>query len=194
MPYAAGMTITNGKRCDMKNPELLKQIEKGQQIHNKQAMKKAAIYIRVSTSEQTTENQRERLMGFCSRVYEVYKVYEDIGSGLRDDRPAFNEMMDDMRAGCFDAIIVWKLDRIGRSLQHLLHIFQEMQKKKIDFVSITQNIDTTTAAGKLLFHIIGAFAEFESSLISERTKLGMERARRQGRHIGRPKGSINRNP
>jgi len=148
-----------------------------------------ALYVRVSTDDQKPENQVHELREYCLRSeYTVHDVYIDKCSGLKDSRPDFNRMIDDMRLKRFDAVMVWKLDRIGRSLQHLLQLLQEMKSKKVDFICLTQNIDTTTASGKLLFSMMGAFAEFESSLISERTKAGMQRAKRQGIHVGRPKG------
>lgn len=149
---------------------------------------KVAIYCRVSTDDQNPENQKNILVGYCERLgYEVFRVYIDHCSGLKDSRPEFNELVNDMRLRLFDAVLVWKLDRIGRSLQHLLQILQEMNNKKIGFICLTQNIDTTNASGRLMFHIIGAFAEFESSLISERTRAGMARAKREGKHVGRPR-------
>lgn len=150
---------------------------------------KVAIYVRVSTVDQNPENQENSLVEYCrNNEYELFKIYIDKGeSGLKDSRPSFDIMLKDMRSRKFRAIVIWKLDRMGRSLQHLLHILNEMQKKKIDLIVTTQNIDTTTASGKLMFSIFGAFAEFESTLISERTIAGMDRAKKQGKHIGRPR-------
>ena len=147
-----------------------------------------AIYCRVSTDDQNPENQANELLKYAQRMeYQVFDTYIDKCSGLKDSRPEFNRMLDDMRHMKFNAILVWKLDRIGRSLQHLLNLFQEMQSKKVDFICLTQNLETVSASGKLLFQIMGAFAEFESSLISERTKSGLARVKREGRRIGRPK-------
>lgn len=132
---------------------------------------KAAIYTRVSTEEQNPKTQEELCLRYCERQsYEVYKVYTDVYSGATDKRPSFNELLEDLRAYRFDIVVCTKLDRMGRSLQHLISLIDEFQKKKVDFVCITQNIDTTTSTGKLQFHIMGAFAEFERNLISERTK------------------------
>lgn len=132
---------------------------------------KVAIYLRVSTDEQTNDTQEKICLNYCERNnLNVFKVYKDIISGAKTSRPALNSLLEDMRAFKFDAIIVTKLDRIGRSLQHLLSIFDELQKKKIEFIAVTQNIDTSTSAGKLQMQIMGAFAEFERNLISERTK------------------------
>ena len=150
---------------------------------------KIAIYVRVSTEEQHTDNQLKILKEYCkNNKYIINGIYIDKGeSGLKEKRPNFDRLMHDMRARKFEAIVIWKLDRIGRSLQHLLNILQEIKNKKVNLIVTSQNIDTTTASGKLLFHIMGAFAEFESSLISERTKLGMRRAKEKGKSIGRPK-------
>lgn len=138
---------------------------------------KAAVYCRVSTEEQDADKQEYLCLEHCRRnSLEVYKVYKDIISGKTTSRPAFNQLLEDMRKYSFDAIVVTKLDRIGRSLAHLLSMFEEFNKRGINFIAITQNIDTTSAAGKLQLQILGAFAEFERNIISERTKEGMKRA------------------
>jgi DNA invertase Pin-like site-specific DNA recombinase len=146
-----------------------------------------AIYVRVSTEDQNPENQIAELRSYCDRSeYVVYGVYTDKCSGRTEDRPEFQRLMADMRQRRFKAILVWKLDRIGRSLPHLLKLLQEMQNRNVDFICLTQNIDTSNASGRLMFQMMGAFSEFESSLVSERTKLGMQRAKREGIHCGRP--------
>lgn len=138
---------------------------------------KVAIYCRVSTDEQDADKQEEICLEYCKRQgYEVYKVYKDIISGWKTSRPSFNQLLTDMRSLSFDAIIVTKLDRLGRSLQHLLSLIDEFNLKGIKFVAITQNIDTMSAGGRLQMQIMGAFAEFERNIISERTKEGMRRA------------------
>jgi DNA invertase Pin-like site-specific DNA recombinase len=143
---------------------------------------KVAIYCRVSTEEQNTDNQEKMCRQYCERnEYIIYNVYTDVISGTTSSRPAFNKMLEDMRNYEFDTILVSKLDRIGRSLQHLLSIFDELQRKKINFIAVTQNIDTTTSAGKLQLQIMGAFAEFERNLISERTKEGLKGNDRVGK-------------
>ena len=135
---------------------------------------KVAIYCRVSTDEQDADKQEYICKEYCMRAgNEVYKVYKDVISGKTTSRPSFNEMLNDMRAFKFDAIVVTKLDRIGRSLQHLLSLFEEFNSKRIHFIATTQNIDTSNAAGKLQMQILGAFAEFERNIISERTKEGL---------------------
>jgi len=142
-------------------------------------MIKAAIYCRVSTEEQDADKQEYICKEYCNRhqeEIEIFKVYKDVISGTTISRPAFNQLLEDMREYKFNAIIVTKLDRIGRSLKHLLSMFDEFNAKRVSFVAVTQNIDTTTAAGKLQLHILSAFAEFERNIISERTKEGLKRA------------------
>jgi site-specific DNA recombinase len=132
---------------------------------------KVAIYCRVSTEEQNADTQEKICRDYCERQqFEVYKVYKDIMSGKTTSRPEFNQMLDDMRSQKFNCIMVTKLDRVGRSLQHLLSLFEEWSKRSVHFVATTQNIDTSSASGKLQMQIMGAFAEFERNIISERTK------------------------
>lgn len=138
---------------------------------------KVAIYCRVSTEEQDADKQEFLCNEYCNRNnFEVYKVYKDIISGTKSSRPAFNLLLEDMRGYKFDAIMVTKLDRLARSLQHLLSLFDEFNKRGINFIATTQNIDSSTATGKLQLQVLGAFAEFERNLISERTIEGMRRA------------------
>ena len=132
---------------------------------------KIAIYCRVSTEEQNADTQEQICLEYCKRQnFEVFKVYKDIISGKTTSRPQFNQMLEDMRSGKFSCIMVTKLDRVGRSLQHLLSLFEEWSNRGVHFIATTQNIDTTSASGKLQMQIMGAFAEFERNLISERTK------------------------
>ena len=137
---------------------------------------KTAIYARVSTEEQDATTQERICREYCQRINaEVFNVYMDSGiSGVKQSRPAFDEMLRDMRLMKFNCIMVTKLDRIGRSLQHILSLFNEFDHKGIHFVAVTQNIDTSTAAGKLQMQIIAAFAEFERNIISERTREGLK--------------------
>jgi len=138
---------------------------------------KVAIYCRVSTEEQHADKQEDICLEYCRRNnLGVFKVYKDIISGSSTSRKEFNQMLEDMRSMKFKGIIVTRLDRIGRSLQHLLSLFDEFNRKKVDFISITQNIDTSTSTGKLQLQIMGAFAEYERNIISERTKEGLKRA------------------
>jgi len=145
-------------------------------------MKKIAVYTRVSTTEQTTKNQEIVCKEYCKHNnFKVYNVYSDIISGSKDSRPAFNKLLEDMRHYKFNIIIVTKLDRIGRSLSHILSMFNEFAKRGVGFIAVTQNIDTTSAAGRLQLHILSAFAEFERNLISERTKEGLRNAKNVGK-------------
>ena len=137
---------------------------------------KVAIYCRVSTEEQHADKQEDICREYCKRNnFEVFKVYTDVISGTTSSRPSFNKFMEDMRGYKFNILMVTKLDRLGRSLKHLLSLFDEFSSKGIHFIAATQNIDTTTASGKLQLQIMGAFAEFERNIISERTKEGLKR-------------------
>jgi len=145
-------------------------------------VKKCALYVRVSKEEQHPENQIEHLEKYVELFkWQIYKVYVDKISGTKSSRPELNNMLIDMRKGLFDTIVIYKLDRMGRSLKHLITICEELNNKNIALVVTSQNIDTSTASGKLLFHILGAVAEFEAQLISERTKQGLKRAKNVGK-------------
>lgn len=136
-----------------------------------------ALYARVSTESQHADKQIELMREYCIRhEHVIHNEYIDIISGTTSSRPAFNQLLHDMRLYRFQGVMVTKLDRIGRSLSHLLSIFDEFRRKSVHFVATTQNIDTSTAAGTLLFQIMGAFAEFERNIISERTKEGLRNA------------------
>lgn len=151
---------------------------------------KVCIYARVSTEDQNLETQLSACRDYCKRLdYEISNEYKDIISGSKDSRPAFNQLIEDLRQNKFEAVIVYKLDRIGRSLQHLLNLFEEFQNRKIEFISITQNINTTTPKGKLFLRMLMILAEYERELIVARTKSGLDRARKQGKLLGRPKGA-----
>jgi DNA invertase Pin-like site-specific DNA recombinase len=138
-------------------------------------MIKVAVYCRVSTKEQDADKQEKICREYCERNnIEIYKIYKDTGiSGMKNSRPEFDLMLNDMRLIRFNAIMVTKLDRIGRSLQHLLSLFEEFRLKGVHFIAITQNIDTSSAIGKFQLQMLGAFAEFERNIISERTKEGL---------------------
>ena len=135
-------------------------------------------YARVSTDDQDTAAQFDALQGAgCKRVFEEY------ASGGRWDRPELHRMLDQLREG--DVVIVWKLDRLSRSLKDLLNIMEKINTAGAGFRSLTEAIDTTTPAGRMMMQIVGVFAEFEREMIRERTKAGLERARKKGRHPGR---------
>jgi len=156
-------------------------------IENK-TVRKCAIYCRVSKGDQEPEHQIKACKTFASQQnINVYKIYVDETSGAKSSRPALNELMFDMRKNLFEIVIVWKLDRLGRSLKHLLNIIDEFEKRNVDFICTSQNFDTSTSHGKLVFRIIGAMAEFERELISERTKEGLKHAKNVGKR-GKDKG------
>lgn len=144
--------------------------------------RKCAIYCRVSTEEQNLDQQENILKKYAfEQNYKVYQIYKEKISSRKDSRPELNEMLFDMRHGYFDTIIVYKLDRLGRSLKHLLNLCEEFYNRGVDLVCTSQNIDTSTASGKLLFNILGSVAEFECKLISERTKLGLRGKKNVGK-------------
>lgn len=143
---------------------------------------KVAVYVRVSTEDQDPSKQEEIILEYCKRMdYKIYGVYTDVYSGIQESRPQFNLLLEDMRKFKFNAIAVTKLDRIGRSLKHLLSLFDEFKRKGVNFISVTQNINTDDSTGYLLFQIMGAFAEFERNIISERTKEGLRKAKNVGK-------------
>jgi DNA invertase Pin-like site-specific DNA recombinase len=149
--------------------------------------KRAAIYVRVSTVEQETAMQEAELKEYCERRGWESILYRDKGqSGAKQDRPALNMLLGDLRKRKIDVILVWSLDRLARSLKQLLTISEECRSLGVDLVSLKQSIDTTLPAGRLTFSILGAVAEFERELLRERVKAGMAQARRAGKRIGRP--------
>ena len=136
-------------------------------------------YARVSTPEQQLRMQKDAL-----RKAGCEKIYTDIVSGVKADRPGLDKALDHLRKG--DTLVVWKLDRLGRSIQHLIQLVKTLQEQKITFKSLQENMDTATSGGKLIFHIFSALAEFERDLIKERTQAGLKAARARGRMGGRP--------
>ena len=149
-----------------------------------------AIYSRVSTDSQTTENQERELREIASRMgWSIMKVYRDEGvSGAksRAERPAFNALWRDATHRRFDIVMAWSVDRLGRSLQDLVAFLSELHALRIDLYLHQQGVDTSTPAGKALFQMMGVFAEFERAMIRERVKSGLERAKAQGKILGRP--------
>jgi len=136
-------------------------------------------YARVSTFEQKPDLQRDAL-----KAAGCYRVFTDKASGSLDARPSLTKVLDQLRPG--DTLVVWRLDRLGRSLRHLIETVTELHGRGIGFRSLCENIDTTTAGGKLVFHLFGALAEFERDLIRDRTMAGLAAARARGRKGGRP--------
>jgi DNA invertase Pin-like site-specific DNA recombinase len=151
---------------------------------------RAALYARVSTlnNGQDPTLQTRELREYCQcRGWQIVGEYVDAGvSGSKDSRPELNRLMADAHQRRFDAVLVWKLDRFGPSLRHLVNALAEFEALGVSFVSLRDNLDLSTPSGRLMFQIIGAMAEFERSLIVERVKAGMRNARAKGRRIGRP--------
>jgi DNA invertase Pin-like site-specific DNA recombinase len=153
-------------------------------------MKRAALYLRVSTVDQTTANQERELREIAGRSgCEITKVYKDHGiSGAkgRDKRPSFDALCRDAAQRKFDVVMAWSVDRLGRSLQDLIGFLSELHALGIDLFLHQQGLDTTTPAGKAMFQMLGVFAEFERSMIKERVRAGLARAKAAGTRLGRP--------
>ena len=155
---------------------------------------KAVTYYRISTSDkQDVGMQQKAIKDYCLREgIEVFKEYSDIGqSGSKESRPQFDLMLNDMRErpSKFNCIICYKLDRIGRSLSHLVKLFEEFKVKNINFISVTQSINTTTPEGRMFLHMLMVLSEYERALTISRINSGLNRARSEGKKLGRPKGS-----
>lgn len=137
-------------------------------------------YARVSTDDQNLDLQHDALNKVgCD------KIYSDQQSGSNADRPGLVSALDTLRAD--DTLVIWRLDRLGRSLKDLIHMVEQLEKRGVGLKSLQENIDTTTSGGRLVFHLFGALAEFEKNLIRERTQAGLSAARARGRMGGRPK-------
>ena len=146
-----------------------------------------AVYVRVSRLDQHPENQQAELHRYVqARGWKASEFVEHGVSGAKDRRPQLDAMMKGVRQRKFDAVVVWKLDRLGRSLHHLVGVMNELRDLGVAFVSLGEGIDTSTAVGRMVFGILGSIAEFERERLRERTVLGLDRARRQGRRLGRP--------
>jgi putative DNA-invertase from lambdoid prophage Rac len=151
---------------------------------------KVVIYCRVSTNDQNLNNQILELRDYCKRnSYEIVGEYCDKISGAKTSRPELDKMLQGMRGKKFQAVVVWKFDRLGRSTAHLLQVLEEMKNKNIRLIATSQNIDTDTAMGKFFFTILSGFAEMEREIITERINLGLTRAKKEGKKLGRPFGS-----
>lgn len=141
-------------------------------------------YMRVSTDSdrQSTDLQRDALI---SAGIDERHIFEDKASGAKDDRAGLAQALDYVKSG--DTLVVWKLDRLGRSLQHLIEIVNQLKSKGVGFKSLTEGMDTSVPSGELLFHVFGALAQFERSLIKERVNAGLAAAKKRGRIGGRPR-------
>ena len=152
--------------------------------------KRVALYARVSTDGQSVENQLRELRAVAERhAWEIVGEFTDRGiSGAkgRDGRPQFNAILNGVARKDFDLVAAWSVDRLGRSLQHLIGFLNELHAKKVDLYLHQQGIDTTTPAGRAMFSMLGVFGEFERSMIQERVRAGLKRAVAQGKTLGRP--------
>jgi DNA invertase Pin-like site-specific DNA recombinase len=145
------------------------------------------LYARVSTSDQSCEAQLHALRAYAqARGGEVVEYVDAGGSGAKDRRPALDRLLADARRRRFDAVVVVKLDRLGRSLRHLLTLLGDFEALGVGFISLDDGLDTSTAAGRLFMQMRGAFAEYELAMIRERTRAGLAAARRRGKRLGRP--------
>jgi DNA invertase Pin-like site-specific DNA recombinase len=149
-------------------------------------MKRAALYMRVSTFDQHSETQLYDLRQLATaRGLTIVAEYTDTISGARSKRPGLDDMMNDVRRGRFDVVLVWACDRVARSTRHFLEVLDELNHLNVEFISFREQIDTGGPLGRAIVIIVGAIAELERNLIIERVRAGMRRAKLEGRHIGR---------
>jgi len=152
---------------------------------------RVAVYARVSTFDQEPANQIAELHRYAeARGWKTTDFVDRGVSGAKDRRPALDDMLRAARRRKFDLVLVWRLDRLGRNLRHLVMLLEELQALGIQFVSLAEGIDATTPAGKLQMHILAAIAEFERARIAERVKAGLARVRAAGRQLGRPRARV----
>ena len=151
-------------------------------------MKRVACYLRVSTTEQTVENQRNDLRAYCkARGWDDVIEYTDTGSGMRERRPDLDRLMSDVKTRRIDVVVVAAFDRLGRSVRHLVETLELFRHLGVEFISLRESIDTGSPLGTAVFTIIAAIAQLERSLIVERVKSGLRRARAEGKRLGRPR-------
>lgn len=151
-------------------------------------LKRVAIYLRVSTQDQNTDLQKSDLLVFVkAKGWSVSEIYEDKATGTAANRTNLKKMLADSKEGKIDLIICWQLDRLFRSLKDLINTLQELSDLGVEFVALKDNIDITTTTGRLMTHILGAFAEFEASIIRSRVNAGIAEAKRKGVKLGRRK-------
>lgn len=149
--------------------------------------KRAGLYVRVSTEDQRTDLQERQLKAYVERRgWKLHKIYRDKISGATVSRPGLDELLKDCRRRAIDVVVVWKFDRFARSLKTLISGLELCRALGIDFVSVTEAVDTSVPAGEMLFQMIGAVAQFERSLIGERVRAGIDNARKKGIVLGRP--------
>src|SRR3989442_12469630 len=149
-------------------------------------MKRAALYLRVSTLDQHPETQLHDLLALAeSRGFQVVQVYEDRSSGARASRPGLDRLMSDARQGKFQVLVAWSCDRLARSVRHFLETLEELNRLGVEFLSFREQLDTGGPLGRAVVIIVGAIAELERSLIVERVRAGLRRAKLEGRRVGR---------
>ena len=156
------------------------------------ATKPVALYARVSTTDQHPGMQVDELRRVCSqRGWQIVGEYVDAGhSGSKDRRPELDRLMGDVNRGKIGIVLVWRFDRFARSVRHLVTALEDFRARSVDFISVTDGIDTSSPAGRFTFHVIAAVAELEREIIRERTRAGIAAARRRGAHVGRPRVKI----
>jgi DNA invertase Pin-like site-specific DNA recombinase len=153
--------------------------------------KEVVLYIRTSTADQHTDTQLIALQDYCKRMnYKIADTYVDSGyTGKNEQRPEFERLLSDIRLGKVRCLCVWKIDRIGRSLRHLLNLLEEFQNLGVEFISSTQSINSNSPEGRMFWQLLCVFADYERSLIVSRVKAGLVRAKREGKTLGRKLGS-----
>ena len=157
---------------------------------------KSAIYVRCSTNEdkQNLDTQLRPLVQYCNDKELEFDIFKEFASGAKESRLQLDLMMQGIRSRKFDKVIVVRLDRLGRSLKHLLQLTEEFRNRGVKFISLSEGFDTSTPQGQFFFSIAGAFAQFERSLIQERINNGLSRAKAEGQKLGRRKGSKDKKP
>jgi len=155
---------------------------------------KAAIYARVSTQEQTTEQQIKPCIQYCENRNWDYDVFEEKISGAKTKRRELDLMLQCMRKGEYKAIVIWKLDRLGRSTMHLLQLLEEFRNKDVELAIVTMGMNTKQPEGRLFFTIVAGFAELEREFTRQRVKASVATKRAKGIHLGRPKGARDKRP
>jgi DNA invertase Pin-like site-specific DNA recombinase len=155
--------------------------------------KRVVLYVRVSTDGQTTTNQQRELEAVAERhgwtVVEIFRDHGISGKNGREKRPGFDKLLQGVARKDFDIVAAWSVDRLGRSLQHLIGFLEELRAKGVDLYLHQQGLDTSTPAGRALFQVMGVFAEFERAMIVARVQAGLKRARSEGKQLGRPRVS-----
>lgn len=154
---------------------------------------KAAIYSRVSTQDQSLDVQREACITYCNQQCWEHETFEEKISGAKASRPELDKMLQRVRANEFNAVVCWKLDRLGRSTVHLVQLIEEFRNRKVRFIAVTQGINTEDAMGRFFLTIMAGIAELEREFIKERTQKRLDSLRAKGKKLGRPAGSKDKN-